>query len=277
MPCPQNMSHSIRFRYADIFFSYYSNDHVNFEKHITEHMLAHVYSGEMLVEENGLQTSVKGGQSIFLRRDHRVSITKKPLGGAQFQGMFMQFHREFLREFFQSVTKEDIPADIRRSNHSVHILPKSEILDSLFNSMTPYFDSFHKPPEAIMKLKLQEGVHALLNIDINLYSNLFDFSEPWKIDLLDFMEKNFCEDLSMEEFASYSGRSLATFKRDFKKVSPIPPQKWLIEKRLLKAHDLLRSGHRKISDVYLDVGFKSLSHFSTTYKKMFGSSPTKER
>jgi AraC family transcriptional regulator, exoenzyme S synthesis regulatory protein ExsA len=57
---------------------------------------------------------------------------------------------------------------------------------------------------------------------------------PWKIDLLDFMEKNFCEDLSMEEFASYSGRSLATFKRDFKKASPLSPQKWLIEKPLLQ-------------------------------------------
>lgn len=269
------MSHSIRFRYADIFFSYYSNDHVNFEKHITEHMLAHVYAGEMRVQEEGQTLSIQAGQSIFLRRDHRVSISKKPLDGAQFQGMSMQFHREFLREFFQSLPKEDIPATPQRSVQSAVLLPSSEVLDSLFQSMTPYFDASRKPPAPIMKLKLQEGVHALLSLDLRFYSSLFDFSEPWKIDLLDFMEKNFCEDLSMEEFASYTGRSLATFKRDFKKVSPLPPQKWLIEKRLARAHERLQDGRRKISDVYLDVGFKSLSHFSTAYKNRFGVSPVK--
>jgi hypothetical protein len=30
-------------------------------------------------------------------------------------------------------------------------------------------------------------------------------------------------DLSLEEMASYTGRSLASFKRDFKKISPLSP------------------------------------------------------
>jgi len=127
----------------------------------------------------------------------------------------------------------------------------------------------------LMKLKLHEGVHSLLNIDIKFYSSLFDFTEPWKIDLVDFMEKNFLQTLSMDEFASYSGRSLATFKRDFKKISVQSPQKWLIEKRLQVAHDLIKIGHKKVSDIYLDVGFKNLSHFSSAYKKMYGQPPTK--
>lgn len=126
-----------------------------------------------------------------------------------------------------------------------------------------------------MNLKLQEGVHSLLNIDIKFYSSLFDFTEPWKIDLLEFMEKNFTYDLTMEEFASYTGRSLATFKRDFKKISLLSPQKWLIEKRLQAAHQQIKDGHKKVSDVYMDVGFKNLSHFSSAYKKLFGVSPTK--
>ena len=114
-----------------------------------------------------------------------------------------------------------------------------------------------------------------MNIDIKFYSSLFDFTEPWKIDLLDFMEKNFLVALSMEEFASYTGRSLATFKRDFKKISALSPQKWLIEKRLQAAHELIKQGHKKVSDVYMKVGFKNLSHFSSAYKKMFGMPPTK--
>lgn len=87
------------------------------------------------------------------------------------------------------------------------------------------------------------------------------------------MEKNFQFDLSMEEFASYTGRSLATFKRDFKKISSLTPQKWIIEKRLEAARELLQNGQKKISDVYLEVGFKNLPHFSSAYKKRFGASP----
>jgi AraC-like DNA-binding protein len=141
--------------------------------------------------------------------------------------------------------------------------------------MTPYFDSTIKPSELIMKLKMQEGVYCLLNIDKNFYSCLFDFTEPWKIDIFDFMDKNYMYDFSVEDFANYTGRSLASFKRDFKKISTLPPQKWLIEKRLKVAHDKININNVKVSDAYLEVGFKNLSHFSTAYKKQYGCSPTK--
>ena len=124
-----------------------------------------------------------------------------------------------------------------------------------------------------MKLKLQEGVYSLLNIDNNFYPALFDFTEPWKIDIFDFLNENYMSNLSIEEIASFTGRSLATFKRDFKKISPLPPQKWLIEKRLEKANNKLLNENKKVSDVYLEVGFKNLSHFSSAYKKQFGHSP----
>jgi len=49
------------------------------------------------------------------------------------------------------------------------------------------------------------------------------------------MEQNYTQDMTLEEFATYTGRSLATFKHDFAKISDLPPQKWLIQKRLEKA------------------------------------------
>ncbi len=60
-----------------------------------------------------------------------------------------------------------------------------------------------------------EGVYVLLNTDINQYASLFDFVEPWKIDILEYLNENYMFDLSMNEIASYTGRSLAIFKRDF--------------------------------------------------------------
>lgn len=40
----------------------------------------------------------------------------------------------------------------------------------------------------------------------------------------------------MEQIAAYAGRSLATVKRDLKKISNFTLQKWLIKKRLEAAY-----------------------------------------
>lgn len=97
-----------------------------------------------------------------------------------------------------------------------------------------------------------------------------------KIDLEDFMERNFRSDFSMTEFARAAGRSLSTFKRDFKKFSTLSPERWLTNRRLLAAHDLLRRG-RRVSDVCFDVGFKNVSHFSAIFKRKFGLTPGQVR
>ena len=116
--------------------------------------------------------------------------------------------------------------------------------------------------------------HVLLRTDRNLYASLFDFVEPWKIDILDYLNENYMLDLSMNEIASYTGRSLATFKRDFAKVSDLPPQKWIIKRRLEAARDLILSGKKKVTEACFDVGFKNLSHFSKIYKEAYGVAPS---
>ena len=145
---------------------------------------------------------------------------------------------------------------------------------SLFESLLPYFDAGAKPDDYILKLKMMEGIYAILKTGESLYASLFDFVEPWKMDIADFMEQNFMNDLSREEMAYYTGRSLATFKRDFKKISELTPQKWLIRRRLEAARDLIRKGGRKVSEICFDVGFKNLSHFSKLYKETYGMAPT---
>ena len=77
-----------------------------------------------------------------------------------------------------------------------------------------------------------------------------------------------------EEFALYTGRSLASFKRDFAEISELSPQKWIIEKRLNKAHELISQG-KSVTDAYIETGFKNRSHFSTAFKNRFGYPPNK--
>ena len=60
--------------------------------------------------------------------------------------------------------------------------------------------------------------------------------QPGKLDLVEFMEKNYMFNLSLEKFGYLTGRSLTTFKKDFEKVFQSTPGKWLTHKRLQLAH-----------------------------------------
>jgi AraC-like DNA-binding protein len=148
------------------------------------------------------------------------------------------------------------------------------MLNSFFASLVPYFDLENELPEKIISIKIEEALTILRSIDSDIDNLLADFSEPYKLNLADFMEKNYMHNLTMEKFGYLTGRSLTTFKRDFKKAFNTTPQKWIIQKRLELAHYLLSEKGKKTIDVYLETGFENLSHFSFAFKKHFGYVPT---
>jgi len=129
-------------------------------------------------------------------------------------------------------------------------------------------------PAELAEMKLVETMTILRSIDKGIDSALADFTEPGKIDLADFMQKNFMFNISLKRFAYLTGRSLATFKRDFQKVFQIPPQRWLLQKRLKQAHFLIAEKQLRPSEAYMEVGFENLSHFSYSFKQMFGYPPS---
>lgn len=240
-----------------------------------EHTLIYLCSGELEIEEHGKKTVLHPGDCAFMRRDNRMWLQKKAQENLPYHSIVLKFSRAFLREFYQMLNRQQMPTDCRRDKISLRVLPPNRPdIRSLFESVIPYFEADKKPSEEVVKLKMIEGVYVLLNTDRSLYASLFDFVEPWKIDILDYLNENYMYDLSMEEIASYTGRSLATFKRDFAKVSDLTPQKWIIKRRLEAAHDLIRSGKKKVTEACFDVGFKNLSHFSKIYKEAYGVAPS---
>jgi len=48
----------------------------------------------------------------------------------------------------------------------------------------------------------------------------------------------------------------------------------LQQRRLREAHYLITEKGKRPSDVYLEVGFEDLSHFSFAFKKNFGVAPS---
>ena len=262
------------FNYENVFYSFIYDDTSGCVHRSREYAMNYVYSGEMILDDGKEQIHIGKGECVYIPRDHRITLYKKPCNGEKYCGIFLNFTRHFLREMYTTLAQHKIPANTPKLKPGVVKLPKTAEITSLFASLTPFFDPDVKPQDDFMHLKLQEGLLALLHIDTRFAPTLFDFNEPWKIDILDFMDKNYMHEFTMEELAHYTGRSLSTFKRDFKKISDLTPEKWLIRKRLEAAYSMIQHDGQKITDVYAKVGFKNQSHFSTAFKKQYGIAPT---
>ena len=262
------------FNYNNVFFSFFYDDLSGCVQGSRECALIYVVSGEMILDNGTEKIHVRKGECVFIPRDHHITMFKKTYNGERYCGIFLMFTRSFLREMYGKLSIGRIHERSRKLDNGVIKLPKTVELASLFASMSPYLDPEVRPRDSFMELKLQEALMALLAIDERFVPTLFDFNEPWKIDILDFMDQNYMCDLSIEDIAHYTGRSLATFKRDFKKISDLTPEKWLIKRRLERAYELMKTGKKKVVEVYAEVGFRNPSHFSTAFKKEFGMAPS---
>jgi AraC-like DNA-binding protein len=198
-------------------------------------------------------------------------LSKLPLDGKPCTTISIIFRREILQQYY---TAHQI-TPLQQYTPELKILPDHPLLESLFNSLFPYFKLADALPPDIAAFKIEEAIRVLRAIDKNVDHVLGQFEEPGKLDLVDFMEKNYMFNLSLEKFGYLTGRSLTTYKKDFKKVFKNTPGKWLTHKRLELAHYEIFEKKRKPTDVYLDVGFENLSHFSFAFKKQFGYSPTR--
>ena len=245
---------------------------------LKEHALIYLAGGKLEILAPDGATCLVPGECAFIRKDCHLTLAKsREKDGAPFKAVTMAFPRRFLLEYWRRTDDEDRPAAAVRSSDPVLKIPARPDVSSLFQSLMPYFWSAEKPDRQWLDAKMTEGLRCLLKTDPNVHASLFDFTSRWKIGLVDFMEENYMEDLSLGDFASYTGRSLSTFNRDFRKAYGMPPEKWLTARRLQLARRLLRERGCKVQEAMADSGFGNLSYFSRAYRQAFGHPPSAER
>ena len=262
------------YNYMETFFCCTVNQQEEFKSVITEHMLVYVCQGELDVLAGERRRHLKRGQAYLIRKNHKAHKIEYPSkDGTPFKGLFLQLKQPMLKKTL-SEYRIDLSAAPEFKSHSPYVmLPEHPLLTGLFASLESWFDGGLHPSEALMEAKIKEVILTLVEIAPELKRVLFDFKEPFRTDLAAFMDANFASDLDVEGFAHYTGRSLSAFKKEFGEIFGEAPGRWLINRRLEEAKSLIERGGKPL-DVYLEVGFKNLSHFSTAFKRRYGFPPS---
>lgn len=256
---------------SEIVFTCSEAFHYKGEMIMEEHSIVRVLSGELKVIQSTETYAFGVGETHLFPRNQLATLIKYEKDGLPYKAIVVKLTNEILREFYENKKIEVAPTF---KTNKIIPLSKSPLLDVFFTSILPYFELHYKLPPELSKLKIQEAITVLRSINKDIDSILSDFSVPHKINLAEFMERNYMFNMPIEKFSYLTGRSLTTFKRDFKKAFNTPPQKWLTQKRLELARYQLTEKKRKPIDVYLETGFENLSHFSYAFKKQFGLTPS---
>ncbi len=148
----------------------------------------------------------------------------------------------FIKKFAQSLLDlSELPKEFQ-----------SKILDAKFEEIMLY----------LIEVRGVDFLYSIINSDIN-HNQKF----------IQTIESNHLNKLSIKELSFLCNMSESKFKREFKKYFKNSPSKWFQEKRLKHAAFLLKNKPIRPSDIYLEVGYETLSNFIQAFKMKFGQTP----
>jgi AraC-like DNA-binding protein len=256
-----------------ILYSCYHSFSREGEQFVPEHILSYQLAGTLTAYDGSTKQVFGPGSLRLSKRNRLLKFNKQPPEQGEFKSLSLYLDQETLRSFSleYGYQADKHPA----GNEAVAALSMTPLFNSYFDSLQPYEQLAEPGNEALLTLKVREAIMLLLKSNPELKDVLFDFSEPGKIDLEAFMSRNFHFNVQLKRFAYLTGRSLATFKRDFEKIFQLSPSRWLQQRRLQEAHFLIKEKGKAPSEAYLEVGFEDLSHFSFAFKKMYGVAPSR--
>ena len=100
---------------------------------------------------------------------------------------------------------------------------------------------------------------------------------PHEYNFNEIIQNNMYADLSLADLAKLCNCSLATFKRTFNELYSESPAKYITNKKMEKAAQLLQIKSKPIADIAYECGFNNVSNFNKIFKRHFSTSPSRYR
>lgn len=95
--------------------------------------------------------------------------------------------------------------------------------------------------------------------------------------VINYMNENYTAGVSCTELASLIKMDKFGFIRTFKAQTSKTPYEYLLDLKIEKAKKMLKSSDYSITEISMLCGFSSHSHFTSTFRKKIGISPTEYR
>jgi AraC-like DNA-binding protein len=230
-------------------------------------MMMAVTNGRKSIRWGGRQLSVVGGEAVFASPgDYRMSEEEPDC-----RAFLIFFDPEFVARVRQR--HPDMEAPARDRVDRAFVVRLTPFLKTSIESLGTFVGTVPQPSERLVEHKLEEIVLSLVDADSRVWAWLATSTSQHDRHLVRYVESQMSCRRTVSELARDAGRSLSTFKRRFRAMTGQSPATWLRERRLERARILLQTTDRSVTDVALEVGFASLSHFVHAFRRRFRQTP----
>lgn len=236
---------------------------------MTEHTLIFVISGMKLIHFPDQTLSI-APNSVFLLRKGIYVMAEWLEDGIDFEAMMIFLPEDILRSFLRNY-RHDIK-DFR--SEPCVIFPENKLLRDYKLQFREYFNYQATDFKELLPLKQQE-ILALLCLSHRQETLAFVASavSPDCADMPAIIAAHILTPLTTLELAQLCNRSLAAFKRDFRKHYNSSPRTYITRQRLEHARMLLQNTHKLVSEIAHDCAFENTSHFIRIFRQEFGVTP----
>ena len=101
---------------------------------------------------------------------------------------------------------------------------------------------------------------------------------PWQLRLArDTLDAHLDGSAALDDLARQCGLSVSHFSRAFSRSTGMPPHRWLMQRRIALAKDLIRRGEDPFAEIALACGFSDQSHLTRAFAKATGLTPGRWR
>lgn len=123
---------------------------------------------------------------------------------------------------------------------------------------------------------LEERItHLIIRNCLGTTSSIGSISHRFEVEAaIEFIHMNYMNKISVDDVCKSVNYSSSNFSRIFKKEMNRTLANYIIDIRLEKSKKLMEIGKDRLIDISYSCGFNSPAHFSSSFKKSFGTTPS---
>ncbi|WP_433810958.1 helix-turn-helix transcriptional regulator [Flavobacterium johnsoniae] len=238
-----------------------------------------VLEGTKEILDHGSKIIVPEGSGYFMKRGSYLVTDKVDDPDKGYESIIIFFSDEWLRSQVDNVLgniNKAISGKFSPCRSDMALLPADELMYALITQLKTCLTLKTDPKrlESILPLKIRELFQILISAPEGHHfeAQLRSLDTHLNPDLMQLMQSHYKENISMEQYAFLANCSLSTFKRKFSQTFKMNPGKWIMERRLEEAYNLLRS-EMNITEIAYEVGFETPAHFIASFKQKYRNTP----
>lgn len=265
----------------DLFFVDYKASKESTKNKIvfSRNMINLIGSGKKGIYSHDKHVEIDKTRALFVAKGQCLTTEKLDEDG-QFRSLILFFDNKNVLDFkikYEELISKHAETGKEDAPLPCFIFEQDDFIRNYAASIRYMLNTSKQVSNELCQLKFEEIlIHLFNQYGRSFYPYFHQLSTNETMDIFKkTVEQNALNKLSLDEMAFLCNMSLSSFKRHFLKTYQQAPQKWFQQKRLEHAFQLIKHSKAKPGDIYFEVGYESLSSFTTAFKQQFGVAPTK--